>query len=156
MEGKKLAAAVVLIIVVVVAIVFAAKRMSSSPPPPSWVLDTKVQKIDYKTQELFTESNGDWIGKYAPDVTGRYKNPKTGACTLVDPMKCAACGATISGPQFYEALHPAGAAPAAPVAVGTNGLPPMAPPNMVDPSVIEKIKSEYRCPKCGKSPFGSL
>jgi hypothetical protein len=153
MEGKKVVIGAVLIIVVIVAVVFTAKRMAGGPQPPAAVWGQQVQKIDLKTSEFVTASIGDWTTKYKADAMGRYKNPKTGEYTMVDPIKCAACGQEIPPPDYSSAYTHA--QPTAPAAAASNGLPPPigARDLGVDIGAVEKIKHDYRCPKCGKSPF---
>ena len=153
MEGKKIAIYVVLLAVVIGAVVLAVKRVASNPAPPSWVLAQQVQKIDCKTLELVSASLGDWNSKYAPQASDskRWKNPKTGEYTMVDPIKCAACGQLIPGPDYSATLRHA--APTAPAAATSNGLPPPMPASDVDMTLFQKIQREYRCPKCGKIPF---
>ena len=153
MEGKKIAICALLIAVAIVATVIAVKRFTSGPTPPSWLLDQRVEKIDRKTLELVTESVRDWSGKYAPDASGRYKNPKTGEYTMVGVMKCAACGQFILPPDYSAAYakNEAGPTPAAAV----SGLKGKTPPMRFDVDAVKmrEIRRGYRCPKCGKSPF---
>jgi hypothetical protein len=151
MEGKRLAIAALLIIVVIIAVIFTAKRMTGAPPPPARVLNEKVQKIDYKTSELETEAVRDWIGKYAPDASGRYKSPKTGEYTMVDTVKCVACGELIPGVQIPDELQKPPQAPAP--TSGDKDLPPPPHAGKIDPAIMTKLRQEYRCPKCGKYPY---
>jgi hypothetical protein len=152
MGGKNVVIGAVLI-VVVIAVIFTAKRMTGAPPPPDYVMDQKVEKIDYESQDLITESLRDWIGKYAPDAAGRFKNPKTGKYTMVDAFKCGACGELIPVLQVPPELQPK-TPEAPPAASGDKSLPPpMHGRSGIDPTVMMKLRQEYKCPKCGKSPF---
>ena len=148
MEGKKLVVYVVLLVVVVAAVALTVKRVASKPGPPNWVLDQQVQKIDSKTQEVVTESVRDWTGKYAPDETGRWKNPKAGTYTMVDPMKCESCGATIPVPDYSTVKMIPDNIPLPPGADASKTKQPM----IRDPVDMDRIRREYKCPKCGKSP----
>ena len=130
MEGKKIATSAILIAIAIVAVAFAVKRITGGPKPPTWVLDEQVQKIDTKSLELVKEPVRDWEGKYAPDASGRCKNPKTGEYTLVDPMTCGVCGQLIPAMQI--------------------------PPNLQDDAriaFIMKFQRDYKCPRCGKNPY---
>ena len=131
MGGKKTVVSALLLAVIIVAVVIAVKRNMSKPEMPDWRQNQQIERIDIKSFEVITERQGDWDGKYAPDASGRYKNPKTGEYTMVGVMKCAACGQFIPNLQIPAELR---------------GKPvPMA--------TMEKLKSEYKCPKCGKNPF---
>ena len=68
--------------------------------------NNKVQMVDMKTFDIFTETSDDWAGKYAPDASGHYKNPKTGEYTVVKAMKCASCGQLIPVPDIPADLLP--------------------------------------------------
>ena len=106
MGTKKILVIAVLIVVIVAAAVYVAKRHSgSSVALPEAVLSIKVEKIDLKTLEIFTENAEDWDTRYAPDEHGRFKNPRTGTYSMVGIMKCAACGKEIPVPQLPEELE---------------------------------------------------
>jgi rRNA maturation protein Nop10 len=128
MESKKIAIFAVLLAVVIVAVAIMVKRTAGGPAVPAWVLDQQVEKIDIKSLEVITARLGDWDGKYAPDASGLWKNPKTGEYTMTGVMKCAACGQPIPVPQ-----QPAG-----------KGTAPGTMANLRD----------YKCPRCGKNAFG--
>jgi rRNA maturation protein Nop10 len=129
MESKKIVILTVLIAVVIVAAVLTVKRTTSGPAVPAWVMDQQVEKIDIKSLEVITARLGDWDGKYAPDASGLWKNPKTGEYTMAGVMKCAACGQLIPVPQQAAGK-------------GT------APGTMATP------QTDYKCPRCGKNAFG--
>ena len=135
MMNKKIVI-IALLIVVVVATVITARRVASKPAPPSWVLDQKVQKIDFKSLELVTESLSDWSGKYAPDASGRFKNPKTGEYTVVDTMICKSCGERIPLPPFVETQE-------------------MKANPLLEHEARRQGMTDYKCPKCGKPAFSS-
>jgi len=134
MYRKQIAIGAVLIVVVIIAAVITVRRTTSGPRPPDWVLDEQVQKIDIKSLDVAKERLGDWQGKYAADASGRFKSPKTGEYTMVDVMTCSACGQPIPVPQIPDELR--GQAP--------------------NPTAMRKMRLEYKCPRCGKNPWGLL
>ena len=145
MARKKIALIALLIAVIAVAAVFTVKRIRTElkNAPRSLVVDQKFEKIDMKSLEIFAETNNDWKGKYAPDASHRYKNPKTGEYTVVETMKCASCGQTIPEPQIPPELLPKHE-PGQPRAKGVN--PAMA-------AAMEQTLRNYKCPKCGKNAW---
>ena len=127
MNGKKIVIGAVLIAVAIVAVVVAVKRTQSRPERPAWMMDQQIQKIDIKSLEVVTKRLSDWEAKYAPDASGRFKNPKTGEYTMVEVMRCKACGQFIPKPSEDEMLHA--------------GTP-------------EERRLMVTCPRCGKNIFG--
>ena len=136
---KQIALIVLLIVVIFVAALIAVKRTHSEIAPTAMAFtDVKEDKIDVKSLEIFTETIGDWQGKYAPDASGRNKNPKTGEYTVVDTMKCAYCGQIIPVTQFPPELI-------IKTPKGQRG-------SMPSRAVLKKIQDfqlKYICPKCG-------
>ena len=105
-----------------------------TPPNESeWVWTSKVSKIDVKTLEVVEMTLREWHGKCAPDKTGRFKNPKTGKCTMTDIMACAACGKQIPVPQLPDSA--------------------LNLPEREKAAAMDKARQEYKCPRCGQSPF---
>jgi len=139
MNLKQIALIVLLIVVIFVAALIAVKRAHSEMAPTAMAFtDLKEDKIDVKSLEIFTETIGDWHGKYAPDASGSYKNPKTGTYTVVDTMKCAYCGQVIPVPQLPPEL--------------VIHTPPGKRGSMPGRAVLKKIadfQRNYICPKCG-------
>ena len=132
MEGsKRIVIGAVLLIVIIVAAVFALKRAVGTPPQAPQ-LAMMVEKIDMKTLDVITESEGDWVGKYASNEQGFYKSPKTGEYTMVSAIKCAACGQLIPDPFAVAGLRPG------------RGM---------SPEQMMKFSSEAKCPRCGKNPY---
>jgi hypothetical protein len=137
MNPKKIAFVVLLIAVIAVAAVFAVKRVRTEmKQAPTLYADQKLQKIDMKTLELFSETSADWMTKYAPDASGCYMNPKTGEHTVVATMKCASCGQLIPVPRAPELPKGAKAAPAK----KSQGMSP----------AVQALLSNYMCPICRK------
>jgi predicted RNA-binding Zn-ribbon protein involved in translation (DUF1610 family) len=156
MDRKKVVAMAVLVVVIILAVVITMRRTSNEAPPPGAVAATtanaKIDMIDMKTLEVFSELPADWIGKYAPDASGHHKNPKTGEYTIVQAMKCASCGQLIPVPEIPADQLPAG---------GEKGVISSARGNIGERQkaamergmAMMKIRREYICPRCGKSAF---
>jgi hypothetical protein len=135
---KKIAIAVLLIAAIAVAVAVTVRRVRSElkARPPTLQVDRKFPKIDVKSLEVFWETTSDWATQYAPDASGRYKNPATGEQTMVDVMKCASCGQLIPLPQ----LSP-----------GASALPPGQEAGRHSAAAARAaLLRDYICPKCGK------
>ncbi len=145
MDAKKVVVIAVLIAVIIAAAIFTMRRSASDSKPPADVAAAKSSKIDMKTYEEFTETNTDWLDKYAPDQYGRYKNPKTGTYTMVGIMKCASCGKDIPVPQIPDELRPK--------SVG-KGVNYMANKNAMMKAQMDAVRN-YKCPLCGKPASGA-
>ena len=131
MEGsKRIVIGAVLLIVIIVAAVFALKRAVGTPPQAPQ-LAMMVEKIDMKTLDVITESEGDWVGKYASNEQGFYKSPKTGEYTMVPAIKCASCGQPVPDPFVVAGVRP----------------------GKIPVEEMEKITSEAKCPRCGKNVY---
>ena len=145
MDTKKVVVIVVLVVVIVVAAVFTAKRTSGKQGSAALEaaqkgqIAAKVDKIDNKTLEVFSETLSDWKTKYAPDAEGHFKNPKTGEYTMVGAMKCASCGADIPYPDLPAEL------------LGSKGKGARRGGN--PEARMEQILANYMCPKCGKHAY---
>jgi predicted RNA-binding Zn-ribbon protein involved in translation (DUF1610 family) len=140
MNGKKIGIIVLLIAVIAGAVVIAVKRARSElKAQPKLAVDQTYPKIDVKTLEVFSETLADWQTKYAPDKSGRFKNPGTGEYAMVDVMKCASCGQLIPVPQRSSATSQKGA-PA------KSGPEAAAAANAAN----QELLREYICPRCGK------
>ncbi len=96
-----------------------------------------------KTFEVFAETVRDWATKYAPDASGRYKNPKTGEYTMVNVMKCASCGRPIPVPTLPDDLRPKSA----------SGPRPSREASQALAAAMQKFELTYKCPLCGKNAF---
>jgi predicted RNA-binding Zn-ribbon protein involved in translation (DUF1610 family) len=147
MDRKKLVVIVVLVVVIVVAVVIVMKRTSNEPPPAPVVgsAATKVDLIDMKTLEVFSELSTDWQTKYAPDASGHFKNPKTGEYTVVKAMKCASCGQLIPVPET-----PADQLPPKPTARGLAAKGESIKYGEAMGKARMQLMRGYICPKCGK------
>jgi hypothetical protein len=156
MDSKKLAAIGVLVVVIVVAVVITMKRTGNEAPPAgafgTETASKKMDKIDMKTLEVFSELPSDWSGKYAPDASGRYKNPKTGEYTVVDAMRCASCGQLIPVPEI-----PADQLPPPPAKGPARSLADIGARQKYGAAkglAMLKARQSYICPRCGKPAFG--
>jgi rRNA maturation protein Nop10 len=137
MEGRKIALVVGLFVIVIALVVIMGKRagLFGGPKPPQWVMEQSEEKIDVKSLKVVKLSIGQWE-KLGRDASGRYKNPDTGEYTMAKIMICAACGAQIPAQEL-------------PTAAAAKGREEMA----AQTEAIMKIREEYKCPVCGKSPF---
>lgn len=142
MDTKKVVVIVVLVVVIVIAGVLTMKHTSSTTSAVveksrQSAMAAKADKIDNKSFEVISETLADWNSKYAPDKEGHFKNPKTGEYTMVQVMKCAACGANIPYPDLPPELRqPKGKR-------RSGGLD----------SAIDEFLRDYKCPKCGKNAY---
>jgi phage FluMu protein Com len=139
MSLKEIALVGLLIVIIVLAALFTVKWTRSETPATAMSFtDLKEDRIDMKSLEVITETIGDWQSKYAPDASGRYKNPKTGEFTMVEIMKCAWCGQLIPVAQLPPEL--------------IIKTPPGKRGSMPGRNVLKKIADfqlNYKCPRCG-------
>ena len=92
---KKISLAVVLVVIAVAALTFAVVRvfrLGGAEPPPR-VTGVEVTKVDEKTLEVVTLTEGKWMG--LGQKKGRYKNPETGTYTMCAAVTCPHCGEMI-------------------------------------------------------------
>jgi len=149
----KVVAAALLIAVIAAAVIFGVIQVRNQLKGPTTYLDMKFQKIDMNSYEVFAETRSDWTTEYAPDASGHYKNPKTGAYTMVDMMKCASCGQPIPVPHVPpEVFSRASLAKYTPPPDSRRGPPPEVLSRMAAAAAWE---STYKCPRCGKNAFPS-
>jgi hypothetical protein len=140
MDLKKVGVVVALVVVIVIAAIFTAHRTKSTTENAAVqsaeknLTDVAVEKIDNKTYEVISETAADWAGKYAPDSSGHWKNPKTGEYTVCNVITCASCGVKIPVPDFPPVT---GKGQARVEAIGQ----------------MMQIKRDYMCPKCGKQAY---
>jgi transposase-like protein/DNA-directed RNA polymerase subunit RPC12/RpoP len=128
LSGKNLLAVAAVVVVVAVAITLGVLRVRGQQGPPEAVLKEMVKMMDYKTLESVSLPRSEWEGlRDKTPKTNVYKNPKTGQYTLVDIFKCANCGKDIPAIAVTDEL-------------AVNGD-------------FRKMRAEYVCPYCGKSPF---
>jgi predicted RNA-binding Zn-ribbon protein involved in translation (DUF1610 family) len=146
MSLKKIGLMALLVAVIAVAAVITAKRVRSELKGPPLLLDRKFDKIDMKSFEIISETLRDWNTKYAADASGRYKNPRTGAYTMVDAMKCASCGQLIPVPEMPADLRPS------PKLVKARGRGFGGELRALEAAKDEFLRN-YKCPKCGKNAF---
>jgi DNA-directed RNA polymerase subunit RPC12/RpoP len=126
--NKRAVTAVVLLVLLVLAIVWGVRRTFGRQGPPTAVSGEMVKMMDYKTLESVSLPRSEWEGlRSRIPGTNTYKNPKTGQHTLVGVFKCANCGKDI---------------PSMPV-----------PDEATVNGDFRKMRAEYKCPYCGKSPF---
>jgi hypothetical protein len=148
MNRKQIALIPLLIAVIVAAVLSAVVRVRNElalprrEPASAW--NRELQRIDMKSFEVFSETLRDWTTKYAPNGAGRYRNPRTGEYTVVEPMKCASCGQLIPVPATMP--PPA--------------WPFLGPGKRIDGEAaiaalkaLADFKLNYKCPKCGKRAF---
>ena len=136
MNGKKIGIIVLLIAVIAGAVVITVERARSEmKAEPKLAVDQTYPKIDVKTLEVISEPIADWQTKYAPDKSGRFKNPHTGEYTMVEVMKCASCGQLIPLPQHF-------------FAASQKGPPPKSGPESA--AATQELMRNYICPRCGK------
>lgn len=130
---KKIMVGLVLIVIIVGAVFLAIRRSGSGPDnPPDWYLDQPVEKMDSESLEVITKTRGEWerLGRQAD---GKFKNPNTGAYTMVAPMTCASCGEKIPG-----------------AAVPPPPRNPTMEEEMAYRRTLEDAMRDHRCPKCGQ------
>jgi len=148
MRLKNLALAALMVAIIVAAIAFTVMRVKSEVTQQPTYLELEAKKlkakIDMNSFEVFAETDDDWLSKYAPDKSGRFKNPKTGEYTMVEPMTCASCGQLIPVPaDMPPPPHPfLGRGKG----VDTAGAFAAA-------KALAEFKLKYKCPKCGKPAF---
>ena len=149
MERKKLIVIAVLVVVIVVAVVIASRRTATDTKVGSDIARAAnaamTSMIDMKTLEVFTEPSSDWQGKYKPDASGHFKNPKTGEYTIVPTIKCASCGQLIPMPEVPPDQLPPPVTEKGPASKGAHQAY-----NLALAKARVKIMNEYICPRCGK------
>ena len=126
---KKIVTAVILIALIGVSVTFAIKRSRRGPEMPDRVLEAAEEKIDSRSFELITKTEGEWQ-KLKAQKGAVWKNPATGDYTVVDVMTCMHCAETIPSPLLM-----------------------VAPQHARDRETANKIRAEYnsyKCPKCDK------
>jgi predicted RNA-binding Zn-ribbon protein involved in translation (DUF1610 family) len=148
MDSKKVVIMVVLVVVIVIAVVLLAKRTGNEPAPVLAAANDQVQMVDMKSLEVFTESSNDWAGKYKPDASGHYKNPKTGEYTVAQGMKCASCGQLIPVPEIPPDQLPPPATKEPGEGRGNKAAIRYA---RAKQAVLAEVLRNYKCPRCGKS-----
>ena len=90
-------------------------------------LDLDIPKIDLETGEVFIKTAREW--RTLARSGDAWQNPTTGEYTLTFAIVCGSCGETIPAPYL--------------------------PPYILEqgPAVIARMKPDYLCPKCGRSPY---
>jgi rRNA maturation protein Nop10 len=142
MGFKKFVTVVGLVVVIIAAVAFAKYRLSDRTrskvlkAAQQALARTRLQKIDNKTFEIFSETVADWNSKYAPDAEGHYKNPKTGEYTMMPIHRCASCGAMIPEPDMPS---------------GWSKLRGQALKALMRER--REFLIAYKCPKCGKKAY---
>jgi hypothetical protein len=144
MDFRKISIVVALVVVIAVVAVLTVKRTSGTGESKMLNEARRAQagaimdKIDNKSLEIISEPASDWMGKYAPDSSGHFKNPKTGEYTMVTIITCASCGAQIPAPDLNPALK-------GKATVRTDRAQAMHDQL--------QILHNYQCPKCGKNAY---
>jgi hypothetical protein len=137
MGTKRIVLVAVLIALIIGAGVYVVKSgfgRGTLKAPPS-VLGQKMERIDRPTLKTETLTLEEWQNLGA-DETGAFKNRQTGDYTMVAPISCASCGATIPEVEYPKALYKI--------------------KNMGEiKSGMAEAKSKYMCPKCGKNAYGT-
>ena len=126
MSSKQILIAVVTVIVIVVAGVWLTRSMRG-PGMSGQVAGQVAKKIDYKSMETVSLPLGKWMDLYYGKYN-LYKNPKSGEYTMVDTIKCRSCGAEIPEMPLTEEFAKKGH------------------------DAVQQAMTDYKCPKCGKSP----
>jgi len=90
--------------VAVAAVAFAAMRIfgSGDTAPPDRVTGVKVTKIDEKSLEVITLTEGEWMK--LGQKNQRYKNPETGTYSMVSAVACPLCGELIPAPIYPRGM----------------------------------------------------
>ena len=135
MEGAKKAVFVIILIAVIVGgIVFAVRRSGRGTAKlPPHLAGKKVEKIDSKTGELITKTQGEWNKLRRDNFGGVWKNPETGEYTVVGVIVCPHCGEKI--PERLRTVEQ------------------VNDPASVSPEALRAANLLYKCPKCGKCPY---
>jgi len=133
--AKKIVSIGILLLVIAGAVYYGVTKFGRpSAKPPKWVLARPLELIDCESLELITRSRGEWQALGQKD--GKFKNPATGAYTMVVPIICASCGKKIPPAEMPEALK------ARPEDSSEEALAALADER-------RKIRTKYRCPRCG-------
>jgi len=140
---SKIIITTVCILSIAVAIGLNIKKHRSGPQPPDWVLDQESTRIDENDPyEVITNTLREW--KSLGQEEGKYRNPNTGAYSMVTPMTCGACQEQIPRPQRHR--------PSRPPAPPGSRLSGPAEMRAQEEAWLEKVMS-YKCPKCGELAF---
>ena len=134
MEGKRIIYTAVLVALIIVTAIVCYHRLGGGQAIPERILKEPMSKMDTKTMEIVTLSREDWQGKYKPDASGYYKNPKTGEYTMAEIITCARCGKQVPEKSFLHEITQVGI--------------------LQRKAVMEKLRSECVCPYCKKNPYG--
>jgi predicted RNA-binding Zn-ribbon protein involved in translation (DUF1610 family) len=126
--NTKVIKVVVLLAVAAVVVIWSVYKTIGQQGVPEAVLKEVVKTIDYKTGEIASLPRSEWEGlRDKTPKTNVYKNPKTRQYTLVDMFTCANCGKEIPAIVVRDEVAAKGD--------------------------FRKLRAEYVCPNCGKSPF---
>lgn len=140
MRGQKnVVLVVILVAIIVAAVVFFTKGSKlGGVKPPKWVLDRQVERIDSETLELVTKTVDEWqdLGQ----ENGRYKNPKSDTFTMVEPIKCVACGEKIPPPDL----------PPMPERTEGQSLAEHGEAENAARAQAREILRNHECPQCGE------
>ena len=122
-RGKKLTLVIALVLIALVALGLSLTMVlgTGRPKPPEWYLKLPVEKIDQNSYKLISKTAAEW--QRLGEQNGKFKNPETGAYTMVEPLWCQGCKAKIPTPEGL-----------------THGT-------------VAVFRSTYKCPKCGKNPW---
>jgi len=137
--GKKIAVIVILIVVIVGMGARFIGGGSATSKMPKWLKERQDEKIDVDTGKLATQSLEKWMKAGQKD--GKYKSPESGKYTMVPPLTCAACSEKVIPATFPKA-------------------PEMAEDGTGDEmeaheAEMQKIRDEYKCPKCDGAAYQS-
>ena len=123
---KQIVLVVVLLLIVVAVAVHAVKKTEiGGVKMPKKFTGRPFERVDIETGELMTISVGEWhkLGRNG----WKFKHPKSGKYTMVEPIICRSCGAKIPPVDMPE---PDGANEAASLA-------------------YSEATRSYPCPQCG-------
>ncbi len=141
MEGGKKGIAIVALLIVIVGVVgMLVKKHAGEPEPPIRVTGMEIERIDTTDGTLHTQTLKEWENAGKKD--GKYKSPKSGDYTMVTPHKCVACGEKVIPAEFPASLE------------GRDiGRVPDGDEIRADAEARDKIRREYKCPKCSEPAY---
>jgi len=125
---KKVVLVVVLLLVAAAGVTFAIVRIlrPGDAKPPARVTGVEVSRIDEKSLEVITLTEGEWMELGRKNQ--RYENPKTGEYTMLPIAICPNCKGKIPALVF---------------------------PHMAKFEVRRELTENWTCPRCGKKVSGA-
>ena len=98
-RGKKLTLVIALVLIAIVAVGLSLRRVlrPGIPKAPDWYSQLPVEKIDESSYKLISKTAAEW--QRLGEQNGKFKNPETGAYTMVHAIWCQGCKAKIPIPE---------------------------------------------------------